>query len=292
LVASLLVRILSAWSLEPGPLIDLALGTALYAGGYWRLRRKADGRVKPPLWRVGCYAAGIVSLALAFFSPLETYDDRYFFVHMLQHLLIGWVAPPLLLLGAPLVPALWALPHPVRRRLGSLFRREQLLWRLGAGLTTPYLALTIFLFVVAVWHVPSFFDAAQGHTVIHDLEHLTFFVAGLLYWWPVVQPGRGNHRLAPMSGGLLYLLASATEGGLIGGIFTFSDRVIYSFYLQPASSVGLTPLADQHLAGIVMWLIGGLIDALAAFILIGSYLAWEERTLSSPGAAFTRSSSR
>lgn len=281
----MLVRILAAWSWEPGPLIDLALATTLYARGYWRLRRKAGGRVKPPLWRVGCYAAGIVSLALAFFSPLATYDTRYFFVHMLQHLLIGWVAPPLLWLGSPLVPTLWALPDPARRRLGALFRWGQPLWRLGIGLTTPYVALPIFLIVVAVWHVPSFYDAAQGDTLTHNLEHLTFFAAGLLYWWPIVQAGRGHRRLAPMSGGLLYLLASATEGGLIGGIFTFSDRVIYSFYLQSTPSIGLSPLADQHLAGIVMWLIGGLVDALAAFILIGSYLAWEERTLSPPGGA-------
>jgi len=275
-VISSLVWILTGWSLDPGPLIDLALGAALYARGCQRLRRKAGGRAKLPSWRIACYAAGLVSLAFAFFSPIATFDDRYFFVHMLQHLLIGWLTPPLLWFGAPLAPTLWGLPDSARLRVGSWLSPKRSLGRLCLGLTTPYVSLPIFLIVVAVWHVPSFYDAAQGHTLIHNLEHLTFFVAGLLYWWPIVPPTRGRRRLAPMSGGLLYLLATATEGGLIGGVFTFSDLVIYPFYLHPTSSVGLSPLTDQHLAGIVMWLLGGLIDATAAFILVGAYLAWEE----------------
>jgi cytochrome c oxidase assembly factor CtaG len=144
-------------------------------------------------------------------------------------------------------------------------------------LATPVASLTVFLAVVAAWHVPSLYDAAQGHTLIHNLEHLTFFVAGLLYWWPIVQGVRGRGPLAPMGGALLYVLAPASEGGLIGGAFTFSDRVVYPYYAHPAAAAGISPLADQHLAGIVMWLGGGLISVLTAAVLIGCFLAAEDR---------------
>jgi cytochrome c oxidase assembly factor CtaG len=267
---------LGAWSFQPAVLADLALAGALYAVGWSRLGRRAEGRARPAVWRAACYAAGIGVLALALFSPLDTFDGRYFVVHMLQHLLLTWAAPPLLWLGAPLVPLLWGLPANARRQLGRRLRPGRLLARLGNALVSPLVSLPIFLVVVATWHVPALYNLAEGRTLLHDLEHLSFLGAGLLYWWPIVQPTPGR-RLAPLGGGLFYLLVPAMEGGLLGGYFTFAERVVYSYYLRPASPGALSPLADQQLAGIAMWLLGGLIDAAAAFTLIGGFLLREER---------------
>lgn len=268
------------WSWEPAPLLGLALAAGLFGLGYWRLGRLAGGRARPPGWRVGCYAAGLGALVLAFCSPIDTLDERYFFVHMFLHLLLALVAPPLLWLGRPLVPLLWGLPPPARRRLGRWLGRARPLARVGHRLTTPGVALALYLGVIATWHVPLLYDLAQGPTPLHGLEHLTFLGAGLLYWWPILPP-TGHRRLSPLGAGLPYLMAAGMEGGLLGGAFTISDRVFYPVFLRAAVPGGLSPLADQHLAGIVMWLLGGLVYATAAFALVGQALAAEDRAAAS-----------
>src|SRR5262249_35645760 len=148
---------------------------ALYVRGWWRLRRTPRTRGAAPGWRLAAYLTGLVTLVLALCSPLETLAELSFTAHMVQHQLLMMTAPPLLLLGAPLPLILWALPVPLRRRLGALVTRPGPVRRILGTLTWMPIALTLFTVALWVWHHPAAYEAALRHPLLHDLEHLTFF---------------------------------------------------------------------------------------------------------------------
>ena len=246
-----------SWPVEPLVAVGLFAGLVLYLIGWKRLSLTAAAMV--PRWRWWCYIASIVTIVLALLSPIAAYSEQLFAMHMVQHLLLLLIAPPLLLLGAPLLPALWALPVNARRAVGRRLAPGQVLHHLGHALTTPLIAVALYVVTVAIWHVPVMYDAAQGRTVTHDLEHLMFFGTALLYWWPVMHPSRGRRRL---SYGLAvpYLVPPLFEGMLIGVLLAFSSVPLYETYrgLDTAPIWGLSSLDDQQLGGLIMWVPGGL----------------------------------
>ncbi len=176
---------------------------------------------------------------------------------MVQHLLLTLVAPPLLWLGAPFLPWLSALPRRLCRALGRLFAAGRPLRRLSDTLTAPLVAMPLHMLTVALWHLPAWYDAAQGRTPVHDLEHLMFFGTALLYWWPLVHPSGGRPRLKP-GFGVLYVVPPMVEGDLIGALLSFAQQPLYTTYLAAPRIAGLSVLADQQLGGLVMWVGGGL----------------------------------
>jgi cytochrome c oxidase assembly factor CtaG len=170
---------------------------------------------------------------------------------MIQHLLLLLIAPPLLWLGAPLLPTLWALPVDWRRVVGRQLAPVRPLHRLGHLLTQPIVAVVLYVGTVAVWHVPAFYDAAQGRTATHDLEHLMFLGTALFYWWPMIHPTKGRRRLS-YALALPYLLPPFLEGMLIGVLLTFTDRPLYQTYQEMERTWGLSVVGDQQLGGLVM----------------------------------------
>lgn len=128
-------------------------------------------------WRSWCFFGGLATIGLALQSPLATYSGHLFFLHMIEHMLLMVIAPLLLLLGAPLLPMLWALPKNMRRPVGLLFAPCSMVHRVFHLLTAPGMTLTVYVVVLAVWHLPVMYDAAQGPTVIHELEHLICWLA-------------------------------------------------------------------------------------------------------------------
>ncbi len=264
-----------AWSWNPAILVGLMVYASVYARGWVQLRRRGRG-VRIPPWRASCYFGGLATLGLALLSPLATYGDRLFFAHMIEHMFIMDVTPLLVLLGAPLLPVLWAFPKHTRRAFGLHCAPRTPLHRICRVLTTPALALMIYLLVIAAWHLPTLYDAAQGTSVIHGLEHLVFLGAGLLFWWPVVHPTGGRRRLgyemAP-----LYLLAAASESGLLGGLFIASSRPLYAAYLQQPRIAGLSPLVDQEIGGLSM-MVGDVIYIAGTVVAFIKYINHDERT--------------
>src|SRR5215208_692953 len=158
----------TAWPAEPLLLIALIAAAGLYGLGWHRLHRVVGARAVSSS-RATAFFAGIITVALAVLSPIAVYSERLFFMHMIQHLLLLLVAPPLLLLGRPLVPTLWGLPAPWRVAVGQVFVPGRPLARLGHLMTTPLVAAAAFVTTIAVWHMPVFYDAAQGRSVTHDL---------------------------------------------------------------------------------------------------------------------------
>jgi cytochrome c oxidase assembly factor CtaG len=246
----------AAWVNEPLLLLGLGVTAALYWVGWCRLSRVAHGGAASA-GRATAFFAGLVTLLVALLSPIAAYSERLFFMHMIQHLLLLLIAPPLLLMGKPLVPVLWGLPTGARRQLARLMLPGRSLSRIGDFLTKPILAVVAFVLTIAIWHVPPFYDAAQGRTITHDLEHLMFFGVALLYWWPVVHPAGGRRRLS-YAWAIPYLVPPFVEGMLLGILLTFADTPLYRTYAAMEPTWGISTLGDQQIGGLVMWIPGGL----------------------------------
>lgn len=196
-------------------------------------------------------AGGVLALAVS--PPLDQIADRWLFAHMVQHLLLTLVAAPLLVVGIGAWPRLRVVLRTwVPGRGGEA---------LGRVLTHPLVALVISAGVLWAWHAPRAYDEALADDRVHAAEHLSFIISSMLYWWPLLGPDRAERSNAFRA---LYLLAGAFTGGLLGALLTFAPDAWYAHYIATPSATGLSPLADQHLAGAVMWLIGAV-----PFVLIG-----------------------
>jgi putative membrane protein len=268
----------SAWPVEPVLLVSLTAIACLYWLGWSRLSRVAGG-IAVSTSRAAAFITGLAAMAVALLSPVAVYSERLFFMHMIQHLLLLLIAPPLLLLGKPLVPMLWGLPSSWRRRVGQMLGPGHVLARLGDTLTMPLVAASAFVITIAVWHIPVFYDAAQGRTLTHDLEHLMFFGTALLYWWPVIHPAGGRRRL---SYGLAvpYLLPPFLESLVIGVLLTFADRPLYRTYAEMEMPWGFSVVSDQQLGGLIMWIPGGMLFLIPLIGLLTAVLRNEERSVS------------
>jgi putative membrane protein len=238
-----------AWAPEPAVLLALAvLATAYHRG----LRR---------LWRAGpravtgrqalAFAAGLAAVALALVSPLDTLSGALFAAHMAQHMLLIMVAAPLLVLGAPGLPLLLALPPAWRRRLARI-RRHPLAtagWRL---LSRPAVAWAVHVGALWLWHLPGPYQTALASDPVHAAEHASFLGTAMLFWWVVLSADR-RRRLAP-GFAALYLFAAALQGSALGALLLFAPAPLYPLQALGSASFGLPPLADQQVAGLIMWI--------------------------------------
>lgn len=267
---------LFSWAFEPTIVVGLVLVGGLYALGWARMRRLAGGRGALPTWRAWCFGGGLVAVALALLSPIAVYVPLFFHMHMIQHMLLIIVAAPLLALGEPLLPLLRALPAGVRRAVGGLLAPRRAAGKLFLFLTHPSLAACLFLGVVALWHIPAFYDAAQGRTATHDIEHLSFLGSALLYWWPLAQGGISGRRL-PTPLAIPYLLLSFVEGSALGIWLTFASAPVYATYQLAPRVWALSALADQQIGGLIMWVVGGGFYLLPLLLILHRLLTAEER---------------
>ena len=268
---------LASWIWDPTVLGGLALSAVLYVVGWRRLAQRSRGKGVLPTWRAWCFGAALLSVWIALLSPIAVYSELFFFMHMTQHLMLMVVVAPLMWLGAPLIPVLWALPRRLRVPIGSLFVPGNPLGRLFGFLTSSMVAMTIYIVTVGTWHVPPLYDAAQGRTLIHNTEHLFFLGAALLFWWPVVHPSGGKRRLS-YGAAILYFFPPMLEGNLIGALLTFADRPLYATYINSPRVWGISVLQDQQLAGLLMWVPGGLVYAIPVFILMVLMFRQEQRS--------------
>jgi putative membrane protein len=276
------------WNLAPGVLAGLAAAGGLYAAGLARLWRAAGVGRGAPRWRAACYAGGLAVVALALVSPLDAVAEAVFWGHMVQHLLLILVAAPLLVLGAPLLPLLWLLDAPSRQRLGAWWHRRRGVTALAALLTTPLVAWGLHIVAIWAWHLPAAYQAALADGRVHVLEHLSFLGTALLFWWVVLQPAGRRRMSYGMS--LLYVVTAGMQGGLLGALLTFAGKPFYPAQSAGAAAWGLTPLADQQLAGLIMWLPAGLVYMAVAGVLFVLWLRAEEVRVSRRGPAMIAAS--
>ena len=229
-----------------GPAAALLVLAAIYARGWRALHARVPERFPP--WRLAAFLAGVAALGVAIASPLEGFGERWLPAHMAQHLLLLAVAPPLLLLGFPQLPLLRGLPAGLRSRVGSLQSKPPL-ERLGEKLTHPLTGWTAMAAATWAWHLPASFELALHVEAWHAVEHASFLAAGLLFWWPVVQPWPSPARW-PRWAMVPYLLLADLQNTALAALLTFSDRVLYPFYAELG---GPSALDDQTAAGVLMW---------------------------------------
>jgi putative membrane protein len=238
-----------AWTVNPWLIGLLCAAVLAYLrGDRLRARKRSSDRGPHSLERSAFFAA-LVTLALALLSPLDRLSDLSFAAHMTQHELLMLVAAPLLVLARPLPTYLHAWPERWRPQAAELLRNPHAV-RVFRVATAPLLALFVHGAVRWVWHLQGLFEAAMADEWIHGVQHASFFLSALLFWWGLLQgrAGRAGYGLAA-----LFVLITAMHTGALGALLSLSDRVWYPTYAARAGLVELEPLHDQQLAGLIMW---------------------------------------
>jgi putative membrane protein len=200
-------------------------------------------------WRAVSFLLGVFLIWVAMASPIAALDHQLLTVHMLQHLLLMTLAPPLIWLGAPVRPLLHGLPHAFVESLLPLWQSQEP--RFTEVMGRPKLAWLAACAALIGWHIPTFFALGMQSAGWHLFEHLSFLATGLLFWWPVIQPSAGSSRQDFSM--ILYLFLATLPCDILSGILVFSDRVAYPIYFSSSHPLGLSPLVDQQCAAALMW---------------------------------------
>lgn len=248
-----LLTTLTTWSLDPLPWVACLAA----AGGYLIAVRRVNGtnpRVPIPTWRVAAWLAGLVVILLALVSAIDLYADDFLTVHMVQHLLLAMVAPPLLALGAPVTVVLRAASPSTRRRLLLPVLHS----RFVRTIASPIVAWPLFAIVMWFTHFSPLYDAALRDSNVHVVEHAIYFAAGVLFWWPVVAADPIPRRLG-YGARLAYVGLQMPVNAAVGLAIYFAPTVLYPHYATLARTWGPDALTDQQIGGVVMWGVGDLV---------------------------------
>jgi cytochrome c oxidase assembly factor CtaG len=239
------------WDWEPSIMLGcaaLVVAYLVFVGRLLRPCRRVSARRGPTVF----FLAGVLILFLDLVSPIDLLGDEYLFsAHIVQHFVLALIVPPLLLLGIPQ----WLAESALKRRTLARFEREiarpPVSWLLGVG-------------VMIIWHVPLFFNAALANEALHIIQHLSFLVTGVIFWWPVLTPVEDLRM--PTLGAVSYLFGACLSCSLLGAALTFARPGLYPAYLNPDDRLGIIPLlrdqwgldprTDQQLGGLLMWVPG------------------------------------
>lgn len=227
----------------------LATAALVYTTGWRRYHAKLPERYAT--FQLMAFSSALACLWIAIASPLDAAADRLLSAHMVQHMLLLTVAPALLLLGDPLLPLLRGLPDVLRRAVAAPLRWGAVRTPLHV-LTHPLAALLLSSTVFWSWHSPSLYQLAVREPAVHVVEHVSFLIAGVLFWYPVVQPWPSRPRW-PRGAMIPYLLIGDLQNTVLAAVLTFSDRVLYPLYALPNGATPAGALDDQVLAGVIMW---------------------------------------
>jgi len=243
------------WDLHPSVLAGLVLlgGLYVFLGGHKSARR-----------HVASFGGALLVLFVALNGPLHNLSDKYLFsAHMAQHLLLTLVFPPLLLYGTP--------AYVIRPLL-----RPRWVMAVGRVVTRPLPAALLFTGPIVIWHAPALYEAALRHHNLHILQHLVFLTTAVIMWWPVLSPVPELPRI-PHLLQMLYLFLLGIPMSITGALITLSDSVLYPFYAAAPRVGGLSPLDDQQIGGLLMWVLGGLMLWIVLTVIWFRYSVWDQR---------------
>ena len=246
--------------IEPSISLGVIALTALYLYAVGPLRRRYHlaERVEPR--QISLFLLAMLIAFVSLQGPLHELSDYYLFsAHMMQHLLVTLIMPPLLLKGLPEWLVNWLLDRPIVLPLARF-------------VTNPFIAFALFNVVFALWHVPSFYQRALGDPVVHGLEHVLFIGTAILTWWPVFSPTTLLPRLS-LPASMFYLFAQSLIPTILGAIITFASQDLYPFYAAAPRVIGLSSLDDQQAAGLLMWMGGA---SIVLLILTVRFFRWME----------------
>lgn len=236
---------LQRWENHVSTIIGLAILAALYLWAIGPMRRRAGVTERATGWQVTSFVSGLLVTFVALNGPIHDLSDYYLFsVHMVQHLLLTQLVPPLLLLGLP--------AFAVRPLVGPAWVRSAARW-----LTRPVVAFGLYTVSFTGWHLQPAYDLMMRNHNVHIATHLQFMVTAMIMWWPVLSPLREVPRMA-YGGQMLYLFLIGIPMMVVAALITLAEVVLYPWYSASPRVWGITPLDDQRLGGIIMWVPGGL----------------------------------
>ena len=258
----------SAW--DVAALVLLTAGALLYAIGSVRLAERG-ARVRRAE-RVAFWA-GWTAVVVALSPPIDGAAAAAFSVHMVQHELLMLVGAPLMIAGRPIVPWLWALPERWRHLAGAGLQAGAV-GRAWSWLTLPVVAWGLHGAVIWIWHAPVLYEAAVEREAVHALQHATFVATAVLFWWGLVY---GRYGRAAYGASALYVFTTMMHTGVLGALFALSTAPYYGIYRERAAAAGVDAVADQQLAGVYMWIPGGIILTVLGLALLLAWLSETER---------------
>jgi putative membrane protein len=241
---------LAPWSVSYPVTFALFLVACGYFRGWWRLGSTSPNLILP--WQLAAFMTGMFALWIGLGSPLRTLHHELLSIHMVDHVLLMAVAPPLILLGAPFRSFAQALPQRFFSEAPAGFLSWSPTRRLGCVVGNPIFCWLAAVIALIGWHVPAAFELAMRSNVWHEFEYACFFGTGLLFWWPVIQPWPNVAR-SPQWSTVLYLFFATFPCDLLSAFLTFCDRVVYPCYLSEDRHSVISPLQDQEYAGALMW---------------------------------------
>jgi len=259
--------------MHAGVVLPLVVLGALYAAGLRRVRQHAPGAVATR--DIACFAAGYATLAIALLPPLDEIAEQIFTAHMIQHELLMALAAPLLVLARPGPVLLWAFNPSGRQRIARALRVGALR-RAWSVMTRPFDAWLLHGIVIWVWHIPLLFQATLHSELVHAAQHTSFLGSALLFWWSITH----GMRRAARGMSIVYLFTTVVHTGVLGALMAFAHAPWYPEYARTAPPWGLTPMGDQQLAGLVMWVPASAAYLVAALALMRAWLRDSEWVVS------------
>jgi cytochrome c oxidase assembly factor CtaG len=248
-------KLIATWDIPWLVTSTLIVTALIYLRGWVRIRRTRP-QLFPP-WRLACFLAGLLAVFVAVASPLDVFDDQLLFIHMMQHFFLMFLAPPLIVFGAPVVPMLrglprWILRYPLRplfstgivHRLGGILSRKRVAWLL---LNVSYLS----------WHIPAAYELTLRSENWHNCEHACFLFTGIIFWWQVIAPWPYQPRGSRWAV-IPYLLGADAVNTALSAFLCFSNKVLYPSYAAQPRLFGISAMNDQIAAGALMWVMGSM----------------------------------
>jgi len=256
--------IIGEWSLPVWLTIAIALTALIYSRGWWKIRRTRPEQFTA--LRLASFISGLIILWLAIGSPMDGFADALLSAHMVEHLLLMSVVPPLLLWGLPVVPLLRGLPEPLHRNVVGPLWKMPILRSFGRWVVMPLFAWLAMNVTYLAWHVPAAYDFALENEIWHDIEHLCFLGTSILFWWCILRPWPAR-KVNERWGILIFLIMADIVNSLISAFLAFCGRPVYTFYVDHPNAFNLSPLEDQVLGAAIMWVVGSLVFLTPAVVI-------------------------
>jgi cytochrome c oxidase assembly factor CtaG len=261
--------IFAEWSIPVWLTLAVVVTAAVYLRGWLAIRK-----TRPALfsgYRLASFLSGLGVLWLAIGSPMDGFADALLSAHMVEHLLLMSAVPPLLLWGMPVVPLLRGLPSLLLLHVVGPILRVSQIRRFVRWLVTPVVAWLAMNLTFLAWHIPAAYDFALEHENWHAVEHICFLTSSMLFWWCILRPWPASRQRRSW-GILLYLVSADVVNTVLSAVLAFCGRPVYRYYLDHANPFQVSPLDDQVLGAVIMWVFGSLVF-LAPAMLIALELA-------------------
>ena len=268
-------NLLLAWNTNPLPSLGLFLAAYIYING---LNRWSHPSHPISQWQRISFFSGLIVIFLALQSPIDPLAEHQFSIHQVQHLLLRMIGPLLVLSGAPLTPMLRGAPPWFLQVVIKPIVRVSVSHQIYGFITNPVLTTLVFIATIYLWQIPAVHDMAVRSDLVHSGMHSTMLISGFMFWWLVIDPKPHRSRLH-FALRILYLGLIVIPNTILGASITFSSHLLYEAYQEFPQPLGLSPLIDQQLGGLILWVVGDMMSILAAgIVMILWYKKEQEQT--------------